>query len=120
MPGNHESENDITAFCARHGFVDFHGAKLELGGLRFAGLGYSTPTPFDTPGEYSEAEMAARLEKFAEWKPQVLICHAPPLDTALSGSRKACTPEAAPFVRLSRSISPHTFSAVTFTRPKAQ
>lgn len=83
MPGNHESENDITAFCARHGFVDFHGAKLELGGLRFAGLGYSTPTPFDTPGEYSEAEMAARLEKFAEWKPQVLICHAPPLDTAL-------------------------------------
>lgn len=87
MPGNHESERDIADFCARHGFTNFHGGTIELrgelGGVRFAGLGYSTPTPFDTPGEYSEAEMAARLEKFAEWHPKVLICHAPPLDTAL-------------------------------------
>ena len=56
---------------------------IELGGVRFAGLGYSTITPFDTPGEYTETEMAARLDKFAEWIPQVLICHAPPLDTEL-------------------------------------
>ena len=83
MPGNHESEGDIAAFCARHGFNNFHEAKIELGGVRFAGLGYSTPTPFDTPGEWTEAEMAARLEKLAEWKPQVLICHAPPLNTPL-------------------------------------
>jgi hypothetical protein len=46
-------------------------------------LGYSTPTPFDTPGEYSEQEMAARLEKVAALKPDILICHAPPLDTEL-------------------------------------
>ncbi len=26
-----------------------------------AGLGYSNPTPFHTPGEYSEAELAERL-----------------------------------------------------------
>jgi len=83
MPGNHESERDIVEFCAAHGFLNFHGKTIELGGARFAGLGYSTPTPFDTPGEYSETEMAARLEKFAPWRPQVLICHAPPLDTAL-------------------------------------
>jgi hypothetical protein len=83
MPGNHECERDISEFCQRHGFINFHEAKIELGGMRFAGLGYSTPTPFDTPGEYSEAEMAVRLGKFAEWKPQVLICHAPPLDTPL-------------------------------------
>lgn len=83
MPGNHESERDIADFCAGHGFTNFHGGRMELGGARFAGLGYSTPTPFDTPGEYSEAEMAARLQEFAEWRPQILICHAPPLDTAL-------------------------------------
>jgi len=83
MPGNHESERDIADFCARHGFINFHGATAELGGVRFAGLGYSTPTPFDTPGECSEIEMAARLAAFVEYKPQVLICHAPPLDTAL-------------------------------------
>jgi Icc-related predicted phosphoesterase len=30
-----------------------------------AGLGYSNPTPFNTPGEYSEKELAARLAGFA-------------------------------------------------------
>ena len=88
MPGNHESENDIAVFCARHGFVNFHGATAEIGGVRFAGLGYSTVTPFDTPGEYSEDEIAAHLEKFVEWKPQVLICHSPPLGTALDRIRE--------------------------------
>ena len=83
LPGNHESASDIAEFCERHGFVNFHGATAEIGGVRFAGLGYSTVTPFDTPGEYGEDEIAERLEKFAAWKPQVLICHAPPLNTAL-------------------------------------
>ena len=88
MPGNHESERDIADFCARYGFINFHGATAELGGVRFAGLGYSTPTPFDTPGEYSELEMAARLDAFADFKPQVLICHTPPLNTALDRIRE--------------------------------
>ena len=88
MPGNHESESDIAAFCARHGFMNFHSETAEIGGVRFAGLGYSTVTPFNTPGEYSEDEIAARLEKFVEWKPQVLICHSPPLGTALDRIRE--------------------------------
>jgi Icc-related predicted phosphoesterase len=83
LPGNHESERDIAEFCERHGFVNFHGGTLAIGDKHVAGLGYSTPTPFDTPGEYSEQEMAARLETFAGLKPRVLICHAPPLDTDL-------------------------------------
>lgn len=87
LPGNHESEADIAGFCQRHGFVNFHGATLEIGGARVAGLGYSSPTPFDTPGEYTEEEMAARLAKFAEFKPTVMICHAPPLDTPLDRVR---------------------------------
>jgi Icc-related predicted phosphoesterase len=88
MPGNHESEGDIAAFCARHGFMNFHGGTAAIGGVRFGGLGYSTVTPFHTPGEYSEDEIAARLEKFVEWKPEVLICHSPPLGTALDQIRK--------------------------------
>src|SRR5580765_2852789 len=83
LPGNHESERDIAEFCQRHGFINFHGGTLAIGDTHVAGLGYSTPTPFDTPGEYSEQEMATRLEKFVELKPRVLICHAPPLDTDL-------------------------------------
>jgi uncharacterized protein len=83
LPGNHESEADIVAFCSRFGFVNFHGATLEIPGARIAGLGYSSPTPFDTPGEYSEAELAARLAQFDAFQPTVMICHAPPLDTPL-------------------------------------
>jgi Icc-related predicted phosphoesterase len=83
LPGNHESVQDISSFCKRFGFNDFHGGTMEVAGVQVAGLGYSTPTPFDTPGEYSEQEMASRLEKFADLKPLVLVCHAPPLNTAL-------------------------------------
>ena len=83
LPGNHESERDIAQFCVRYGFVNFHGGTLEINGTHVAGLGYSSPTPFNTPGEYSESDLASRLEKFANLKPLVLIAHAPPLDTAL-------------------------------------
>ncbi len=83
LPGNHESAADIADFCRQHGFHDFHGGTLELEGKHIAGLGYSNPTPFDTPGEYTEEELAQRLTPFAQLKPLVLICHTPPLDTAL-------------------------------------
>jgi uncharacterized protein len=83
LPGNHESARDIEAPCARFGFVNFHQQSVMIGEYHVAGLGYSNPTPFDTPGEYSEEEIAARLAKFANLKPLVLICHCPPLHTAL-------------------------------------
>lgn len=81
LPGNHESASDIAEFCQHFGFANFHGATLDIAGTRVAGLGYSSPTPFDTPGEYSEEEMAQRLAQLGN--PAVLICHAPPLDTPL-------------------------------------
>lgn len=83
LPGNHESEADIAEFCTRHGFHDFHGRSIAVGGVHVAGLGYSSPTPFATPGEYTEKELGERLAKFAGLEPMVLICHAPPLNTAL-------------------------------------
>ena len=83
LPGNHESEADIARFCREFGFHDFHGRTMDIAGYHVAGLGYSNPTPFDTPGEYSEQELAARLEKFAGLDPLILICHAPPKDTKL-------------------------------------
>lgn len=83
IPGNHESERDIERMCERYGFQNFHSATIEINGTNVAGLGYSSPTPFNTPGEYSEEELAQRLSKFADLKPLVLICHAPPLETTL-------------------------------------
>jgi uncharacterized protein len=83
IPGNHETENDIQSICSRYGFVNIHGGLVNVTSGNIAGLGYSSPTPFNTPGEYTEEELATRLSKFADVKPLVLICHAPPLNTAL-------------------------------------
>lgn len=83
IPGNHESESALSTFCGQYGFHDFHGQAIEIADCTVAGLGYSNPTPFNTPGEYSEAELAERLAKFSSLRPRVLICHAPPKNTKL-------------------------------------
>jgi Icc-related predicted phosphoesterase len=87
LPGNHESENDIEAFCAQWGFHPFHGRSMRIAEWTVAGLGYSSPTPFNTPGEYSEQELARRLEPFVGIEKLVLICHCPPFDTVLDQVR---------------------------------
>ena len=83
LPGNHESEADIAGLSERYGLRALHGRTFEAAGYTIAGLGYSNPTPFDTPGEYSEAELAERLKPFANVKPLILVCHCPPKDTTL-------------------------------------
>src|SRR5579875_1076232 len=118
LPGNHESERDIAEFCKRHGFTNFHGAALQVNGTHVAGLGYSGPTPFHTPGEYSEEELAARLSRFAPLKPLILICHAPPFDTELDRIRQGFMEAAGRCANSSKNISRSTFFAGTFMRPK--
>ena len=83
LPGNHESETDIARLCEKFGFQNLHGRSIEMDGVHIAGLGYSNPTPFNTPGEYTEAQLAERLAPFAGLSPLVLICHCPPKDTPL-------------------------------------
>jgi Icc-related predicted phosphoesterase len=83
LPGNHESAAQIAALCDQYGLNNFHRRHFAAGAHQIAGLGYSSPTPFDTPGEYTEPQIAAYLEPFATLHPLVLICHAPPYGTAL-------------------------------------
>ncbi len=83
IPGNHESDRQIADLCARYGLHDFHGGRMEVGGYHVIGLGYSNPTPFDTPGEYSEEELETRLHEFDGLKPMIAICHVPPRGTML-------------------------------------
>ncbi|MES1258594.1 MAG: metallophosphoesterase [Acidobacteriota bacterium] len=83
IPGNHESAAQIAALCEKFGLHDFHGGRLEVDGFHVTGLGYSNPTPFDTPGEYSEAELGEKLHAFDGLKPMISICHAPPFGTML-------------------------------------
>ena len=59
------------------------GGHIEIDGFHVIGLGYSNPTPFDTPGEYSEEELEQRLHAFDGLKPMIAICHVPPYQTML-------------------------------------
>jgi uncharacterized protein len=83
IPGNHESAQQITDLCSRFGLNDFHGGTLEIGGFQVIGLGYSNPTPFGTPGECSEEDLAGQLHRFDGLKPMIAICHVPPHGTML-------------------------------------
>lgn len=83
MPGNNETDEQVRRFCSQHGFRAFHDTSRELGGTHIVGMGYSNPTPFDTPGEYTEEELARRLGRYARLRPQILVSHAPPKDTAV-------------------------------------
>jgi uncharacterized protein len=83
IPGNHESEADVDILCNRYGLSNFHGRTMEIGGYWVGGLGYSSPTPFNTPGEYSEQELGRRLERFSRFDPLMMVCHCPPKGTLL-------------------------------------
>jgi hypothetical protein len=83
IPGNHETEGQIATMCDKFGLRNLHGTHIEAGAFHIAGMGYSNPTPFETPGEYSEEEIAEKLRIFDGLKPMIAICHAPPYGTSL-------------------------------------
>jgi len=87
LPGNHETHQDTRALCARFGFIDFHRQVRSVEGgtgrVEWAGLGYSNITPFHTPGEYSEEEIAEALAAFDKTPGLYVVAHCPPRDTTL-------------------------------------
>jgi Icc-related predicted phosphoesterase len=83
LPGNHETHDDTRALCQRFGFVDFHRKLKKTGSTQWAGLGYSNITPFNTPGEYTEEEIARALAEFDGIPGLYLVVHFPPRDTKL-------------------------------------
>ena len=87
LPGNHETHNDTRSLCDRFGFIDFHrqvrAVDTSNGKIQWAGLGYSNITPFNTPGEYTEEEIANALSAFDGIQPLYLVVHCPPLNTKL-------------------------------------
>jgi Icc-related predicted phosphoesterase len=88
LPGNHESADQVAGMCARFGMHNFHEQHFRVGDWHVAGLGYSNPTPFNTPGEYTEQQLAERLRRFADLRRLVLVCHAPPFGTDLDRIRQ--------------------------------
>jgi uncharacterized protein len=83
LPGNHETHEDIRESCRKFGFVDFHRRVLQAGSAQWAGLGYSNITPFKTPGEYTEDQIAEALAAFDGIAGLNLVIHVPPHNTRL-------------------------------------
>jgi len=66
--------------------MGLHARALELApGLGIMGVGWSTPTPFNTPCEVADEQIGAWLRethaRTREFRHLILVCHNPPLDT---------------------------------------
>jgi len=55
-----------------------HGKKMKMGEWNLVGLGGSNPTPFGTPSEYSEEEIAATLGRAGVDEFSIVLSHPPP------------------------------------------
>ena len=71
--------------------INLDGRGVVLGGVGLFGLGGSNPTPFRTPSEFSEEDMARRLleayEAVKDAPRKILFSHTPPERTRLDRVR---------------------------------
>ncbi|MCP4605168.1 MAG: serine/threonine protein phosphatase [Proteobacteria bacterium] len=79
-------KKDVDLLLTETG-INLDGKGVMIGDIGLFGLGGSNPTPFNTPSEFSEAELEARLhkayEEVSKAKTKILFSHTPPLDTDL-------------------------------------
>ncbi len=78
---------DVAEYLRNQG-VDIHARALELApGVGLMGVGYSTPTPFNTPSEVADSQikqwLEAAHEQAKDFKTLLLVAHDPPFGTAV-------------------------------------
>ena len=91
VPGNCDPRN-LVQVLERLG-VGIHGKKARVAGRTFVGIGGANPTPFGTPFELDEEEIARMLHNVME-PGVVLVSHAPPrgfVDTVPTGEHVGST-----------------------------
>ena len=75
---------DVAGYLEERG-ISLHGTGRILEGLGIMGLGGSNYTPFQTPYEFSEQELASFLvsgfARLGEVRDFILVSHTPPLQT---------------------------------------
>jgi Icc-related predicted phosphoesterase len=90
MPGN-DDQDFIGDLLAQAKTIDNCDEQiLDWGGFQVMSLGYSNPTPWNSPRELSEEELGKRIEKLAERldgsKRTIFNLHPPPHDTGLDNA----------------------------------
>ncbi len=77
--------SEVDGYLTKEG-INLHGNGYIFGNVGIFGCGASSPTPFYTPSEISEADIERFLTngsnkvKDATWK--IMVCHTPPKNTA--------------------------------------
>ena len=83
-------KSEVNSYLTIEG-INLHGNGFIFGDVGVFGCGGSSPTPFNTPSEISEADIEMYLAngynkvKGARWK--VMVCHTPPKDTSTDVTR---------------------------------
>lgn len=89
VPGNCDTP-EVNDVLNEHG-VSIHGKVKVIAGIGFFGAGGSNVTPFGTPQEYTDERLVKTLVKGYEaaesMKKKVMVCHAPPYNTAIDVTR---------------------------------
>lgn len=87
MPGNDDPPGVEEAIVAAAGVRACDGMVVEFNGYSMLSLGYSNPTPFDSPRELSEDEITRRVDEMVTHVPDLSRCifnlHVPPYDSQL-------------------------------------
>jgi uncharacterized protein len=85
MPGNDDIPEVKDVLARSDWLVQGEGHVIELGPYQVLSLGYSTVTPWDSPREISEEEMARHLSELtgqiAADRPVIFNVHNPPVDS---------------------------------------
>lgn len=81
VPGNCDPPLEVEGACSEFGLTYAHGRLVELGDIKVGAIGGSTKTPFNTPFELGEDEIASLLSRFSNSKNLVVAVHCPPHGT---------------------------------------
>jgi len=81
IPGNCDHPSILELLNEKG--VNLHKLRRTINDMTFIGLGGSNPTPFNTPFEFSEEELAENMDALFEGADGriVLLSHAPPKNT---------------------------------------
>jgi len=92
MPGNDDPPMVKKHLDQAKWIVQAEERIVEFGPYQVLSLGYSTPTPWDSPREISEDEMGSKLKQLIRrlepGRPTVFNLHNPPYDTATDRAYK--------------------------------
>jgi Icc-related predicted phosphoesterase len=90
MPGNDDAEFVGDLLSGAKAVENCDDKIIDLAGFQILSLGYSNPTPWNSPRELTEDELDARIGRLADKldasKPAIFNLHPPPHDSGLDNA----------------------------------